>query len=178
MKSVVGSAFNDTLVGNNGKNWLTGGAGNDTIAGLDGNDFLYGAARQGHAVRRRERRLSSTAALDADKLDGGNGNDNVDYTWATGKVTINLANLALNTGDAKGDTYFSIEEFYGSSFGDTFIGNTAADRFGSDGNDWLMAARTTTCSTAKTRTTRSTVAPARTRSMAPTTRTAVRRRRQ
>jgi Ca2+-binding RTX toxin-like protein len=41
-ENVIGSNFNDTIIGNTANNSLTGGAGNDTISGLGGSDSLTG----------------------------------------------------------------------------------------------------------------------------------------
>lgn len=43
-ENVIGSAFADSITGDNGNNSLTGGAGNDTLAGGNGNDTLIGGA--------------------------------------------------------------------------------------------------------------------------------------
>ena len=56
IEHVVGSAFNDTLVGDTGANRLEGGAGHDSLRGGSGNDTLIGGSGN-------------------DTLDGGPGND-------------------------------------------------------------------------------------------------------
>ena len=45
-------------------------------------------------------------------------------------MTASLANTAVNTGDAQGDVYISIEALQGSNFNDTLIGD--------DNNNFLM----------------------------------------
>ena len=55
-----------------------------------------------------------------------------------GAVGVYLHNMALNTGDAAGDTYVSIEVIDGSTFSDTIEGNEAANTFWGDaGHDAL-----------------------------------------
>ncbi|MBP1860823.1 calcium-binding protein [Rhizobium herbae] len=113
---------NDTAAGNGGNDTIFGGTGNDTITGGDGSDKLYGEAG-------------------ADKLDGGAGTDTAYYGGATAGVTASLANAAINTGDAQGDTYVSIERLSGSSHADTLYGNGSANLLaGGSGNDVLNAA--------------------------------------
>jgi Ca2+-binding RTX toxin-like protein len=110
---------NDVLTGTAGVDKIDGLAGNDTIKGLDGNDILTGGAG-------------------ADKLDGGTGIDTVSYATAKSNVTASLANPSINGGDAKGDTYVSIEQLTGSSYIDKLYGNDGANLLtGGAGNDAL-----------------------------------------
>ena len=51
------------------------------------------------------------------------GNDFAAYSNAATAVTASLANSAMNTGDALGDTYVSIESLSGTSFDDILIGD-------------------------------------------------------
>ncbi|MCV9965757.1 protease [Pararhizobium sp. BT-229] len=113
---------NDTATGNGGNDTIFGGTGNDTIAGGDGSDKLYGDAG-------------------ADKLDGGAGTDTAYYAGAKAGVTASLFNTAINTGDAQGDTYVSIERLAGSSHADKLYGNGSANLLaGGSGNDLLNGA--------------------------------------
>jgi len=110
---------NDVATGNDGNDTLFGGAGNDTLSGGNGADWLSGDAG-------------------ADKLDGGAGIDTASYATATKGVTASLANAAINTADAKGDTYVSIENLDGSRFADKLYGNALANQLsGGAGNDLL-----------------------------------------
>ena len=43
-QGIIGSAFNDILIGDNNANYINGGAGNDFIVGYGGNDYLVGGA--------------------------------------------------------------------------------------------------------------------------------------
>ena len=135
IENLTGSAFNDTLTGDGNENFLQGGKGNDTLSGGASDDELSGGAGIDSLFGGDDfDQLPGGAG--ADKLDGGNGFDTARYLSATSKVTINLANTALSTGDAKGDTYTSIETFVGSIFNDTLIGNDDNnDLIGHLGND-------------------------------------------
>ncbi|PZP55670.1 MAG: hypothetical protein DI586_06145 [Micavibrio aeruginosavorus] len=116
-ENLTGSAFNDALTGDTKSNVIKGGAGNDSISGGAGNDILLGEAG-------------------ADKLIGGDGIDRAQYSTAKAGVLADLAAASLNTGDAKGDTYSSIENLYGSSYNDNLRGNAVANTIdGGAGND-------------------------------------------
>ncbi|KQV42695.1 hypothetical protein ASC86_18705 [Rhizobium sp. Root1212] len=97
--NVTGNALANTLTGNSGLNTLFGGAGNDALIGGAG----------------------------ADKLDGGANIDTASYAGASAGVVASLANAAANTGDAKGDSYISIENLTGTSHKDTLAGNNGAN---------------------------------------------------
>ncbi|MGK9165422.1 M10 family metallopeptidase C-terminal domain-containing protein [Inquilinus limosus] len=114
-----GSNFNDSLTGNGSDNRLSGLAGTDRLDGGAGNDQLIGGAG-------------------ADILIGGAGADTALYDNASTGVAASLTNPAVNTGDAAGDTYSSIENLVGSAFNDTLTGNSASNYLvGWRGNDTL-----------------------------------------
>ncbi|MEY8097790.1 calcium-binding protein [Falsihalocynthiibacter sp. S25ZX9] len=120
---------NDIITGDNNANTFAGGGGNDLIEGLGGDDRLYGG-------NDHDRLNGGTGA---DVLSGGNGIDRAEYSDATASVRADLAYSGNNTGEAEGDTYFSIENLLGSSYGDILAGNNAANSvFGGNGNDFLI----------------------------------------
>ncbi len=124
----VGGAFvvfgrtplvNEVRLGGTGSNRINGGLANDGLSGLDGNDVLEG----------RE---------DGDLLNGGTGKDTASYANSGDVVTASLENPLINSGDALGDTYASIERLEGSRFNDTLTGNSGANRLtGRSGKDTL-----------------------------------------
>ncbi|ALI06119.1 hypothetical protein AO356_04735 [Pseudomonas fluorescens] len=74
IEHVLGSHFNDVLVGNTGVNYLEGGLGNDVIDGGDGDDFLYGGLTSWIEPFKVD---SSANGPQADILYGGGGNDTI-----------------------------------------------------------------------------------------------------
>lgn len=123
-----GGAGDDMLDGRGGNDTLRGGAGNDRITGKDGDDVIYGGT--GNDVL--------NGGVGADALDGGDGSDTASYAGANSGVEVHLYDINLNTGDASGDTYISIENFEGSSFNDMFWGTDGNNRIdGGAGNDTI-----------------------------------------
>ncbi|MGH2340541.1 hypothetical protein ACRC7T_03555 [Segnochrobactraceae bacterium EtOH-i3] len=79
-----------------------------------------------------------TGGAGADVLAGGGGRDTASYETARAGVVANLQTARLNTGDARGDSYSSIENLVGSSYSDRLTGNTGTNRIdGGRGNDTL-----------------------------------------
>ena len=116
IERLIGSSFDDALNGTNGVNRISGAAGNDTIKGYAGNDTLYGDAGDDTLI----------GGVGADELFGdidGAGSDTASYLGATAGVIASLANSAINSGDAAGDTYTSIENLFGTSFDDVLNGS-------------------------------------------------------
>ncbi|TNF79187.1 calcium-binding protein, partial [Pseudomonas sp. ICMP22404] len=74
IEHVLGSHFNDVLVGDAGVNYLEGGLGNDVIDGGDGNDYLYGGLTSSIGPFKVD---SSANGPQADILYGGGGNDTI-----------------------------------------------------------------------------------------------------
>lgn len=146
IENAIGGNGNDRLAGNAAANSLSGGdgadsldgrAGDDTLIGGTGNDTLIGGAGADVLF----------GGQGADRFDGGTENDTVSYETSTGALTVDLANAALNTGDATGDTYSNIEFVFGGSGSDILRGSTGAELlrgmigddqlFGRSGNDTL-----------------------------------------
>ncbi|MBP1857402.1 calcium-binding protein [Rhizobium herbae] len=157
-----GLAGNDLLKGGAGADVLDGGADTD-VASYAGSSaavkvsLLAGTASGGDATGDKltdiESLLGSSYAdtltgnaggnvlnggTGADKLDGGSGTDTASYIGATAGVTASLANSSINTGDAKGDVYVSIEQLTGSSYADKLTGDGGANLLaGGSGDDVL-----------------------------------------
>ncbi len=91
--SVIGTNYNDTLIGD---------ANLNALEGLGGADILIG----------NDLSLPDDGMLDY-----------ASYGHATTGVIASLANPLVNTGDAAGDTYFRIDGLLGSNYDDTLIGD-------------------------------------------------------
>jgi Ca2+-binding RTX toxin-like protein len=113
VEGVLGGRFDDDLrgdiaansiLGGDGKDFLRGRGGEDTLFGGEGNDVIWGGVR-------------------ADRISGGSGRDRAQYSEATSGVLVDIAFSILNTGEAVGDTYESIEDIFGSSYNDRLRGD-------------------------------------------------------
>ncbi|NJM82181.1 MAG: hypothetical protein HC844_06520 [Tabrizicola sp.] len=128
IEGVVGSRFNDTLIGDDGDNWLDGAGFSDQLFGGKGNDTLFGGTSNDILV----------GGEGADLLDGGAGRDRASYRSATSAVRVDLETPAQNQGEAAGDLLVAIEEVEGSAFADTLMGDGSANSlFGLAGDDLL-----------------------------------------
>jgi Ca2+-binding RTX toxin-like protein len=118
--------FIQGLVGTAGDDTLGASFGASELRGFDGNDILI-------------------AGLGADTLNGGFGIDFVAYnghhfSYDPGQsgILASLAAPALNTSEAAGDIYISIENLAGTAGNDTLIGDAGANLLlGLDGDDLL-----------------------------------------
>ncbi|MEQ1954066.1 calcium-binding protein [Mesorhizobium sp. CN2-181] len=146
IEGLNGSSFGDTLVGNAGANLLVGNDGNDWLRGRDGNDRLEG----GEGLDRLEGgagndklyggRFDDTLIgnAGADQLHGGDQVDTASYADFHSAITASLANSALNTGGAAGDTYDSIESLIGTIGADTLYGDEGFNRLWGGVRDDLL----------------------------------------
>lgn len=110
IEGLEGSAFNDTLVGDDRANALSGGAGDDVLVGGGG----------------------------ADRIDGGAGNDTADYSGSRGGVNVHLDGTAGVGGDAEGDTLVNVENLVGSVFGDTLVGDAGDNLLSGGAGDDIL----------------------------------------
>ncbi|WP_088156777.1 calcium-binding protein [Inquilinus limosus] len=113
---------NDSITGSSQADVLMGFDGADIINGGDGNDTLRGGAG-------------------GDTLNGGTGSDFANYQGSSQEVFVDLQTPLVFSGDATGDTLISIENLYGSSFGDTLSGDAGRNIIGGEGGADLIDGR-------------------------------------
>ena len=153
-ESIVGSAHDDVMTGNDQANVFIGSAGNDTINGVYGNDLVDGGSgndllyfgwdnddiRGGDG----DDHFVFDGATESATLDGGSGRDTLDYSLssledgrivvdlAAGTVTKFLGDLNLGT-----DVFSNIESVIGTGHGDAIVGSALDDLINGLGNDTL-----------------------------------------
>ena len=112
LENIIGSQFDDVLIGNNQNNRIQAADGNDVLIGNAGNDTL----------------------------DGGKGSDTVSYRRDPSAVKVSLEDNLAEDGFGDKDNLSSIENVIGSQFNDTIIGDANDNTiFAGSGNDIVEA---------------------------------------
>ncbi|KAF1042483.1 MAG: Bifunctional hemolysin/adenylate cyclase [Herbaspirillum frisingense] len=160
IQNLIGSAQDDTFIANSQANKFDGGGGSDTVSyaystsGVTVN-LVTGAGTGGYAQGDTYANIQNVigssgndtfiANAAANRFTGNGGSDTVSYASSTSGVTVNLKTGAGSGGYAQGDTYVGIQNFIGSAFDDTFVGNAAVNNFdgGAGGNDTVSYAGST-----------------------------------
>ncbi|WP_370631400.1 calcium-binding protein [Methylosinus sp. Sm6] len=121
-ENVWGSAFADSLSGDDGANALSGFAGADLLNGQGGDDILSGGSGR-------------------DVLDGGAGVDTADYSDKTAAVAVTLngaANATVRVGGVAEDVIRNIENVIGGEGADTLRGDNLANALSGGGGDDVL----------------------------------------
>lgn len=129
--NVVGSAFNDTLVGdNNTGNRLEGGAGRDTLIGLAGDDVLVGGsglANEMYGGRGDDRYIVSVAGDTIVEVQG-EGQDTVETTLNAYVLRAQVEHLVFTgTGAFSGTGNGLNNMITGGESDDLFVGGSGDD---------------------------------------------------
>ena len=140
IENLEGSAFADTLLGDDAPNLVRGLGGADNLFGRGGNDILRGNAGADELYGQSGNDVMGGGG-GGDRLDGGAGTDTASYSDAFGGVVASLANATGNRGDAFGDSYVSIENLEGSRFGDVLTGDNGANLLLGFGGDDVVSGR-------------------------------------
>ena len=107
-----------------------------TIVGSKRGDIFFGDAKSGTKYDGGEGDDTLLSSPGAVFFDGGSGSDTADYSGSKEGVTVDLANGRGESGDAKGDTYQSVENVVGTDQDDVLIGNDQNNRLeGGAGDD-------------------------------------------
>jgi serralysin len=112
IENLLGSSFDDTLIGDDKANVLVGEGANDILVGREGSDTLNGGANI----------------------------DTADYSQSAAFIDARLdLGLGFGLGDSQGDIFIDIENVIGSSYGDSLYGDGNANRLqGGAGHDHLQ----------------------------------------
>ena len=128
IENVVGSAYNDTLSGDNNDNVLQGLGGNDTLNGKGGSDTYI---------------IADGFGVDAISDSGTSGTDLIDLSGLSGAVTLRIYKSGLKVLSGANQITFnaSIEEILATTHDDRIeleSGAAYSGRIdGNDGVDWL-----------------------------------------
>ena len=132
IENLIGSKFNDVLVGNGSINMIDGGDGNDTITGGANNDQLFGGAGDDLFL--------VEWSYTGDHYDGGAGVDTFSADIAVLDGYAQEIDLGTGTNNWQ-DTFVSIENLIGGAKNDKFWGTDAENSFWGRGGDDLLDGR-------------------------------------
>ena len=132
-ENATGSAYADSLTGDETDNTLKGGGGDDDLAGSTGSDTLEGGAGADELD-------GGTNGSEADGKEEGTTADTLSYAGSDAGVTVNLATVSLSGGHAEGDEIAVQRDAYdpdGAAEGDPVDVATFENVTGSGHNDTL-----------------------------------------
>jgi Ca2+-binding RTX toxin-like protein len=131
---VFGSNYSDIVYGEDGNDFLHGLDGNDYLVGGNGDDGLVGGPGDDWLVPGAGRNQIWGDGVSSDF----NGFDTVDYSDASGGITVNLQQGTV-TGGGVNDLVNGIDSIIGSGFADFIQTYSFAQRaYGGGGNDSLI----------------------------------------
>jgi VCBS repeat-containing protein len=125
IENVIGSAFDDLLVGDAGRNVLSGGLGRDTLLGFDGDDVLDGGAGLANTMQggRGDDLYIVSAVGDSIYELAGEGHDTVQTSLGSVKLSANVEDLTYTgSGNFFGQGNAGDNVIRGGSKRDTLMG--------------------------------------------------------
>ena len=138
IENVIGSFFDDEIIGDAKANIIHAGEGNDIVQARDGNDIIFGEQGQ-DALFGENGDDFLVGGKDADTLNGGAGNDTASYFTSASAVAVRLTTATGWSGDADSDSIINVENLEGSQFDDYLEGNKVGNLLsGLRGNDTLL----------------------------------------
>lgn len=130
IENLVGSKYDDILIGDAGVNKISGGAGNDVIRGGDGADILDGGTQSSNV-------LINGVIGDAVDYSQISDIDLVVTLGANGAKTVVTA-TGMNASFANGEEIMNFESIIGSQGNDKLTGNAGNNAIhGEGGDDWI-----------------------------------------
>lgn len=116
----------DTVDGGSGNDVIFGGKGNDVIRDGEGDDQVSGNSGDDHVF----------AGAGNDSFLGNAGFDTLDFSGASGGITLDVSKSTVSGAGIGSDTFRGFETFVGSDFNDTMKGGKLADALiGGKGDD-------------------------------------------
>lgn len=142
IESINGSAYNDTMIGDDQDNVIRGGGGIDTLSGGLGNDTLIAGTSSitggsGSILNGDAGDDILTGGAGHDIFNGGSGRDRFIMSGVAGTVDLRLTS-AQDTGHGR-DILIGIEDVTGTSGNDIIIGNASANTLNGGGGDDRLA---------------------------------------
>ncbi|KKB96166.1 Bifunctional hemolysin/adenylate cyclase precursor [Candidatus Arcanobacter lacustris] len=139
IERIIGTKFDDVMIGDNENNQLYGGAGDDKIYGGEGSDVLSGGEGK-NELYGEDGDDTFELSQGENLVYGGAGTNGVTYQNAKASVEIDLANRQGKKSTGGQDTYEDIHNCIGSKYDDKIIGNNDANKlFGLEGDDYIDA---------------------------------------
>jgi Ca2+-binding RTX toxin-like protein len=129
IENLIGSKFDDVLIGDGNVNVIDGGDGNDVITGGHNNDRMFGGAGNDTFL--------VEWSYHGDRYDGGSGIDTFSADIPVLGGYVQEIDLATGTNNWE-DTFVSVENLIGGANNDKFWGTDTENSFwGRNGNDLL-----------------------------------------
>jgi serralysin len=126
IERIVGSDYDDNLVGGGATSTLDGGLGDDTLFDYGGAAIMNGGAGNDTLI----------GGANGDTINGGDDVDQVRYVVSNAAVQVDLGAGTASGGHAQGDVITFVENLVGSQYGDTLTGDGGENRIeGLNGDD-------------------------------------------
>jgi Ca2+-binding RTX toxin-like protein len=139
VENVIGTRFDDEIIGDEFDNYLNGAGGGDKIYGGDGDDRIVGGngLNKLYGENGNDRIFVGTGVNEAY---GGNGTDTISYILAPVRVKVNMTSGTGEINSIIKDNFIEFENVQGSQFDDEIYGDEKINViFGEDGNDYIDA---------------------------------------
>jgi Ca2+-binding RTX toxin-like protein len=136
-ETIVGTHYDDVLIGNNSNNTISACGGMDVVYGMGGTDWI----NEGDGDN-----CGALNTVGPDTIVGGAGTDTVFYTGRSVGINVDLDNVyGDDGGPGEGDSIIDVENLTSTGPADILTGNAGANTlragpgndivFGQDGND-------------------------------------------